>query len=873
MADEKTIVLKIETITDKAVMEAYGETLDAVLGSYENNTKLISEYNLAIKANQASIKALEKEEKKWGQLNSNQQKEMRNLISENEKLKIKKAELTQITKNQIKIDQSHIGTMENKSQLLGKLRMAWRKMTDEQKNANQGMLKTIQQLDKSLKGADGNIGNFQRNVGDYKGMVNGFSNALAGMGDALAGAGGKVGALGTALTVAPKALKGAGWIGLAITAATAAFTTLEKAMYSTQTTGDWIDREVAGWSSTWEQFLRMIATADFSNFIDQLTNAYFAAKDLAEVRDEMFEKENSIRLLKAKQGREEQAQLRIMRDQTKSTKERIAAGKEYERLVISNAQAQEAAYKKLADAEWQGILSKINVDKEYKPVYEEGLREFITNYASPEFQELLDIYNQIKGLQDSLENNTPMPYSAGKKLRRDPKITKARIEELKNYFNEIGEKAPESILTLATSGSDYFGRIVDLYNSLNDEAITPFIAATEKAESAMANALKETNRAATTVSGLEKKLQAEAEKNKPKKKVEVAVPITVVPEVVNTDQIDVAQAEAELKTMADDMVAEIESAIEGGLNGKSLRKQRISPLAKAFKISSEEAENIEQELMQLATDIFDSISQISQEATQRQLDRELSAIEDEAERERKILEKKLDQRLISQEQYEKKLAELDEESRAREAEAQRKAFEKQKAWNIAQALMNGALAITNIWAQHAGNVIYAGVLTGITAAQTAAQVAVIASQTFARGGELKGASHAQGGIKGFVGNQHIEAEGGEVIINKRSSAKHRKLLSLINSDNGWGVDFANARGSSGRFFARGGMIGGYDFRTSPLPDTGSSLARFAQQQADNLQASIDAINRRIDNLRVSVLLSDIEAKSNEKRVHISRAVL
>jgi hypothetical protein len=420
---------------------------------------------------------------------------------------------------------------------------------------------------------------------------------------------------------------------------------------------------------------------------------------------------------------------------------------------------------------------------------------------------------------------------------------------------------------------DVFDRIHKMYNRLNDEDIASYIAATERSESALANAMKESNRAATTISGLEKKLQDEAEKNKPKKKVEVAVPITVVPEVVNTDQIDVTQAEAELKTMAEDMVAEIESAIDGGLRGKSLRKQRISPLAKAFKISSEEAETIEQELMQLATDIFDSISQISQEATQRQLDRELSAIEDEAERERKILEKKLDQRLISQEQYEKKLAELDEESREREAEAQRKAFEKQKAWNIAQALMNGALAITNIWAQHAGNIIYAGVLTGITAAQTAAQVAVIASQTFARGGELKGASHAQGGIKGFVGNQHIEAEGGEVIINKRSSAKHRKLLSLINSDNGWGVDFANARGSSGRFFARGGMIGGYDFRTSPLPDTGSSLARFAQQQADNLQASIDAINRRIDNLRVSVLLSDIEAKSNEKRVHISRAAL
>ena len=54
MADEKTIVLKIETITDQAVMEAYGKTLNSVLRGYEENNALISEYTQRIKENNAS---------------------------------------------------------------------------------------------------------------------------------------------------------------------------------------------------------------------------------------------------------------------------------------------------------------------------------------------------------------------------------------------------------------------------------------------------------------------------------------------------------------------------------------------------------------------------------------------------------------------------------------------------------------------------------------------------------------------------------------------------------------------------------------------------------------------------------------------------
>ena len=76
-----------------------------------------------------------------------------------------------------------------------------------------------------------------------------------------------------------------------------------------------------------------------------------------------------------------------------------------------------------------------------------------------------------------------------------------------------------------------------------------------------------------------------------------------------------------------------------------------------------------------------------------------------------------------------------------------------------------------------------------------------------RGGMFEGASHAHGGVKFAVGGRIHEAEGGEAIINKRSTAAFRPILSAINSYNGNGVKFADGGLiSSGEKFAMGGQL-------------------------------------------------------------------
>lgn len=95
----------------------------------------------------------------------------------------------------------------------------------------------------------------------------------------------------------------------------------------------------------------------------------------------------------------------------------------------------------------------------------------------------------------------------------------------------------------------------------------------------------------------------------------------------------------------------------------------------------------------------------------------LRGIELEKQRERELTEQKLKQ----QRELEK---------------AEKKLANQRKAAAITQAVINGALAITNIWASvpKADWGVATGILTGISAATTAAQIALIASQKFAKGG-------------------------------------------------------------------------------------------------------------------------------------------
>ena len=109
-----------------------------------------------------------------------------------------------------------------------------------------------------------------------------------------------------------------------------------------------------------------------------------------------------------------------------------------------------------------------------------------------------------------------------------------------------------------------------------------------------------------------------------------------------------------------------------------------------------------------------------------------------------------------------------------------------------------------------------------------------------RGGMFQGASHANGGVKFRVGGRIHEAEGGEAIINKKSTSMFRPMLSAINSYNGNGVKFADGGLlNSGEKFAMGGELRSAQQLVSG--GIGSSKVVIVESDMTDVQNRISAI--------------------------------
>ena len=177
---------------------------------------------------------------------------------------------------------------------------------------------------------------------------------------------------------------------------------------------------------------------------------------------------------------------------------------------------------------------------------------------------------------------------------------------------------------------------------------------------------------------------------------------------------------------------------------------------------------------------------------EREKEQKLNAVQATQSRELEIVNARLEQGLINEEQAEQQRKKIEEDAIKNTEKIEKETLKKKQKQDIAQAISNGALAVTKTLASlgfPAGAIASIGV-----AAQTALQVATIKSQKFAKGGVIKGNSHDDGGVP--IQGGRAEVEGGEVIINKRSSAMFRNELSMINQAGG-GVKFANGGVLSG----------------------------------------------------------------------------
>ena len=805
----KDIVLRINAITNKDEVEALGKVLDDVLGSYEDNVQLLAQYNQQLNETSANIKALNKAQQEQGGLSAKQQARYAELIKQERELKQGKSELQIVMKNQEKIMQSENGSMKQQSLILGQLRMLWRNLTDEQKAALPQLKTAIDGLDSSLKQADADIGNFQRNVGNYPGLMSQMGSSITSMAASISPALGSVAQGFAGIGAAANPLGGViAVVGMALAGVTSTINAYNDA--------------IAGSATLTYQLRDAMVDADAAN--DLLTRRMQDTSGwLIKLKGNFASLWGSIKVGFFRRLERDFAEIGTFFEKLPEVgiKGAFKAAAEASKAVKESYETQEDEITKL--------IAKINAKQKELDKLQEGSVVRLAEIEAKSAEELLKSRDKEK-------------YSDEERLaaaRRYEKLIRERTSILKQQA--ILER---DIAVLEGERSDNTHEV--------NMAIEQSKAKLKQLEAQEAQALRSVAEVRGTVSQQIAKQQELYDKA-----LKRATTVTEID--IKVKKVNIGSLMSEFNEFLNEEVEKLDPVRGGG----------TTAFAVALGVSDEELATIKSQALSAAQQIYGSIEQISKEATQRRLDDELQAIEDKTESEKAVLKAKFDKGILSEKQYEKKIAEIDEAAEARREEAKKEAFEKDKRLSIISALINGALAITKVFGSTPPPASF--ILAGITAATTAAQIATIATQKYARGGELHGASHAQGGIKGSIQGHNIELEGGEIVINKRSSAKYRKALSLINSENGWGVDFANTRGG-GYKFARGGVLGSYNFSPAPVPQQ-ESIKQAITESNERTEAMIAATNRRIDRLQVQVNISDIESASETKQVHISRASL
>ncbi len=172
-----------ETTSIQAQVKAYEELkaeIGDVLGTRGQNIKRLIEEQNAIRLLNAEIKKITKSQGESSSLSSAQQRRLEQLNNSLLTHKTALAEVRQSLSANAKLDNAAATSMDALSQSLGRMRAAYRTLTESERTSPFGkeLLVSIQQADAKIKELDATIGNHQRNVGNYASGWNGLGNSV-----------------------------------------------------------------------------------------------------------------------------------------------------------------------------------------------------------------------------------------------------------------------------------------------------------------------------------------------------------------------------------------------------------------------------------------------------------------------------------------------------------------------------------------------------------------------------------------------------------------------------------------------------------------------------------------------------------------------
>lgn len=259
------------------------------------------------------------------------------------------------------------------------------------------------------------------------------------------------------------------------------------------------------------------------------------------------------------------------------------------------------------------------------------------------------------------------------------------------------------------------------------------------------------------------------------------------------------QREKEFDDFNKDLEKRVQAQIAWNKKQDELEKEREAKKKEQQQATINKGIELQQEVMQGISDVFQAqadaisrnIEQIDKEIdrSERQIQRhqnnitnymQLAELERGAERDALIQAAKDEQEVMkqkekSEDEARKKKEKLEKEQKVAEFKAKKTNLANQ----LLQGLANTALGVTQALAQTPPA---SYVMAALTGAMGAIQTGIISTQMgklkMANGGLLDGPLHSQGGIP--VGNTGVEVEGGEYVVNRRSTAEYLPLLEAIN---------------------------------------------------------------------------------------------
>jgi hypothetical protein len=184
-------------------------------------------------------------------------------------------------------------------------------------------------------------------------------------------------------------------------------------------------------------------------------------------------------------------------------------------------------------------------------------------------------------------------------------------------------------------------------------------------------------------------------------------------------------------------------------------------------------EDYQKELQRRKTILIESIM-LAQTLSNLYFEQQLQQIAIERDARLRAIEDEKNARISQAGITNQKRIEYERQFELERQQVMKEAFEQEKKYKKQQAIINGALAITNILATTPDPTgILQAIRIGAAIATTAAQVALIDAQKFEKGGWIEGKRHRDGGTL-------IEAEKDEFIVNRSDAQKNKSLLESIN---------------------------------------------------------------------------------------------